>query len=184
MITENSFIEHAGAALLLACMLKCIHYVVISSYKQGRYFWIAACFIFTLVLRKELNYLPDLLVPANFLWLGQGYDWWEDMILSIFGGIALVLLAMSRPYWVYILKRVPLILYVIVAVLAALQYVGEHAILFSEASGVMIEELSEDIVYTIALVYLWRLGLVTLEQKMMTIKTLARTKDRDTEPST
>ena len=174
MITENSFIEHAGAALLLASMLKCIQYVTTSRYKQGRYFWIAASFIFFLVLRKELNYLPDLIVPAGFSWLGQGYDWWEDMLLSIGGAIALVMLVLSRHYWWYIIKRVPLILYVIVIALAVLQYIGEHAILFSESSGVMVEELAEATVYTIALVYLWRLGLPALEQKMATIGTLVR----------
>ncbi|MGP5525309.1 hypothetical protein ACTXMV_00065 [Psychrobacter celer] len=38
-------------------------------------FWLAAVLVFFAVIRRELNYLPDLFIPADFLLLSQPYDW-------------------------------------------------------------------------------------------------------------
>lgn len=166
MISENNIVEHAGAVLLLLCMLKSLHYVMISRYKQGRYFWIASFIVFFLVLRKELNYLRETFSLNELVWLGQSYKWWEDTVLTVIGVIALVLLVLSRRYCLYILKRVPPALYAVIVMLAVLQYMGEHAIGFSEWWGVLVEEMCESIVYAIALVYMWRLKLPILEKSM------------------
>lgn len=46
-------------------------------------------------------------------------------------------------------------MYLGVATLALLQYMGEHAIIFSEAFGIVTEELAEGVIYGIVLLYLW-----------------------------
>lgn len=73
--------------------------------------------------------------------------------------VALGLLAYSRHYLYAILKRVPVSLYLSVTVLAVIQYMGENAIMFPHTIGGIVEELTETVIYTIALAYLWRLHL-------------------------
>lgn len=119
----------------------------------------AAVLVFLTVIRRELNYLPDLFIPNNFLFLRHSYDWWEDVVLTVAYLLAISLLAYSWRYLWAVLKKVPLALYFIVAALALLQYMGENAIGFPEAIGGIVEELSETTIYGIALVYLWRLNL-------------------------
>lgn len=134
-----------------------------------------AFIVFFLVLRKELNYLRDTLAVSDTVWLTLPYDWWEDSILAVVGLFGVLLLVLSRRYWLYILKRVPSILYAVIVILAALQYTGEHAIGFSEWWGVLIEESSEDIIYAVALIYMWRLQLPKLEKSMVDMDTLEYT---------
>lgn len=119
----------------------------------------AAVLVFLTVIRRELNYLPDLFIPNNFVLLSHSYDWWEDMVLTVTYLLAIGLLAYSWRYLWAVLKKLPLSLYFIVAALALLQYMGEHAIGFPKAVGVIVEELSETTIYGIALIYLWRLNL-------------------------
>jgi hypothetical protein len=120
---------------------------------------LAAVLIFFTVIRRELNYLPDLFVPSDFSFLSQSYDWWEDSILTVIYLVALGLLAYSRHYLYAILKRVPVSLYLSVTALAVIQYMGENAIMFPHTIGGIVEELTETVIYTIALAYLWRLHL-------------------------
>ena len=76
-----------------------------SHVKQIKAFWLAAVLIFVSVIRRELNYLPDLLVPSDFLMLGQSYDWWEDSFLTVIYLVALGLLVYSRHYLWAMLKE-------------------------------------------------------------------------------
>lgn len=72
-------------------------------------------------------------------------------------------LTYSWRYLWAVLKKVPLSLYLTVVALALLEYMGENAILIPESIGEMVEEVSETIIYTIALVYLWRFKLGDFE---------------------
>ncbi|MEN6670014.1 hypothetical protein AAJP47_06525 [Psychrobacter sp. B38] len=138
-----------------------------SSLKYARAFWLAGILIFVAVLRRELNYLPDLWVPSDFTLLSQSYYWWEDVVLTIIYLTIIGLLVYARRYTWAILKKVPWYLYVSVAILAVLQYMGERAIVIPESIGELVEELSETLIYTIALVYLWRLSLPYYEKKVL-----------------
>lgn len=60
-------------------------------------------------------------------------------------------------------KNTPITLYLVVAVLATVQYMGENAIVFPHAFGAIIEELTEATIYSIALVYLWNFKLIDFE---------------------
>lgn len=64
------------------------------------------------------------------------------------------LLIYARHYLWHILKQIPASLYISVAVLALLQYMGENAIIISETIGVVVEEITEMVIYSIALLYL------------------------------
>ena len=119
----------------------------------------ASILVFFAVIRRELNHLSELFVAADFAFLGHTYDWWEDGILLIIYLVMLGLLIYTWRYFWVVLKRTPISLYVIVAVLALLQYMGENAILIPEALGEVVEETTEAIVYTIALLYLWKIKL-------------------------
>ena len=163
IITENSIIEIGEAIVLTLCLLRCLQYSVQSRVQQGRYFWLASVFIFFSAIRRELSYLPDLLVPEDFTLLGHSYDWWEDMVLLAIILVTLILLFRARHYFWTVLKNVPKFLYIGVAVLAVLQYMGENAIMFPHEFGEIIEELSENIIYMIALIYLWQFKLVVFE---------------------
>lgn len=145
--------------ILFACLLRCVHYFLQSHIKYAKAFWLATVLIFLTILRRELNYLPDLLISNDFALLSHSYDWWEDMVLTAAYLLIVGLLAYSWRYLWAILKKVHLSLYLSVAALALLQYMGEHAIVFPENFGVIVEELSETMIYAIALVYLWRLNL-------------------------
>lgn len=140
-------------------MLCCVRYLIKSPLKYVRAFWLAGILIFVAALRRELSYLPDLWVPSDFTLLAHSYDWWEDVVLTMIYLAIIGLLVYSRHYTWAIIKKVPWYLYVMVATLAVLQYMGERAIVFPENIGVFVEELSETLIYAIALVYLWRLNL-------------------------
>ncbi|WP_201527995.1 hypothetical protein [Psychrobacter frigidicola] len=163
IFTEYGIIEIIGNILLMVCLLLCAQYSIQSRVKQGRYFWLAAVLIFFTVIRRELSYLSDLFVPSDFAFLSHSYDWWEDMVLLGIYIIALGFLIYSWRYFWAVLKRTPVWLYLVVAMLATLQYMGEHAIVFPEIFGQMVEELSEDIIYAIAFIYLWTFKLAYFE---------------------
>lgn len=151
--------EIPSLLILFACLLRCGQYALQNPIKHVRAFWLAAVLVFFTVIRRELNYLPDLFVPSDFMLLSHSYDWWEDTVLTVVYLLIVGLLAYSRHYLWAVLKRVPVSLYLTVAALAVLQYMGENAIIFPEALGVIVEELAEIAVYGIALVYLWRFNL-------------------------
>ena len=162
-MNSDGIIEIPGMILLFACLLRCTQYVVKSHIKQIKCFWLAGILIFVAVIRRELNYLPDLLVPSDFSMLGQSYDWWEDSVLTVIYLVALGLLTYSRHYLWAVLKNVPVSLYLSVTVLAIVQYMGENAIIFPHTFGEIVEELAETAIYAIALTYLWRFKLTDYE---------------------
>lgn len=166
IFTENGIIEIAGSILLIACLLRCVQYAIKSDIKQGRYFWLASVLVFFTVIRRELNHLPELVIPSNLLLFNHSYEWWEDMVLLVIYVVALGLLIYSWRYLWSMLKRVPVSLYLIVALLAILQYMGENTIIFSESIGVAVEELTEGVVYAIALWYLWTFTLREFEMQL------------------
>ena len=163
IITENSIIEIGEAIILTLCLLRCLQYSVQSRVLQGRHFWLASVLVFFSVIRRELSYLSDVLVPEDFVLLGHSYDWWEDRVLLVIIVATLILLVRARHYFWSVLKNVPKSLYLGVAVLAVLQYMGENAIMFPHEFGEVVEELSENVIYMIALIYLWRFKLSTFD---------------------
>lgn len=163
IITENSIIEIGEAIILTLCLLRCLQYSVQSRVLQGRYFWLASVLVFFSVIRRELSYLSDLLVPEDFMLIGHSYDWWEDRILLVIIVAMLILLVRARHYFWTVLKNIPKSLYLGVAVLAVLQYMGENAIMFPHEFGEVVEETSENIIYMIALIYLWQFKLSIFE---------------------
>lgn len=171
IFTENGFIETGGVILVIFCLLRCAQYAVQSRIKKGRCFWIASILVFFAVIRKELNHLPDLFVSSDFLFLGYSYDWWEDRVLLVILLIMVGLLIYSWRYFWAVLRRTPIYLYLIVAVLAVLQYMGENAILFPEAFGMKLEEITEGMTYAIALAYLWTFNLADFETRVIGILT-------------
>ena len=148
-------------------MLRCMQYVIQSRSKSSRYFWLASVLVFFEVIRRELNYLPELFIPSDFSLLAHSYDWWEDNVLAIILLVIIGLLAYSWRYLWAVLKDINISLYIAVAVLAVLQYMGENAILIPESIGEMVEEVSETIIYAIALVYLWRFKLGDFENYIL-----------------
>ncbi len=160
-------IEIPGNIILFICLLRCAQYLIKSPLKYARAFWLAGILVFFTVIRRELNYLPDLLVPSDFSLLSHSYYWWEDAVLTVVYLMIIGLLAYSRRYTWAILKKVPWYLYVSIAILAVLQYMGERAIVIPESIGEFVEELSETLIYTIALVYLWRLSLPYYEKSVL-----------------
>ncbi|MDN3454082.1 hypothetical protein [Psychrobacter sp. APC 3350] len=162
-MSSDGIIEAPGIILLIACLLRISQYVIQSHVTQIKAFWLAAILIFVSVIRREWNYLPDLLVPSDFSLLSQSYDWWEDCVLTVIYLVALGLLAYSRHYLWAVLKNVPVSLYLSVTVLAIIQYMGENAIMFPHTFGEIVEELAETVIYGIALAYLWRFKLADYE---------------------
>lgn len=164
---SDGIIEVPGIIILFTCFARCVQYLLqsytvdntVNHIKQIRAFWLAAVLVFFAVIRRELNYLPDLLVPSDFMWLNHSYDWWEDAVLTVVYLLIVGLLAYSWRYLWAILKKVPTSLYFAVAALALLEYMGENAIMLPEIFGVILEELAETMIYGIALIYLWRLNL-------------------------
>ena len=144
-------------------MLRCTQYVIQSRSKPSSYFWLASVLVFFEVIRRELNYLPELFIPSDFSLLAHSYDWWEDSVLAIILLVIIGLLAYSWRYLRAILKDINISLYIAVAVLAVLQYMGENAILIPESIGEMVEEIAETSVYAIALIYLWRFQMSDFE---------------------
>lgn len=167
ILSSDGIIEIPGIIILFACLLRCLQYLLqgyrvdraVSHIKKIHAFWLAAVLVFFAVIRRELNYLPDLLVPSDFMLLSHSYDWWEDSVLTVVYLLIVGLLIYSWRYLWAILKKVPISLYIIVAVLAVLEYMGENATMIPEAFGIVMEELSETVIYGIALTYLWRLNL-------------------------
>ncbi|MGM8885499.1 hypothetical protein ACS8FD_06110 [Psychrobacter sp. 1U2] len=137
-----------------------------SHIKQGVYFWIAAVLVFFTAIRRELNHLPELFIDTQALWLGHNYDWWEDRILLVIYIVALGLLVYAWRYCWAVLKTTPLWLYLSVAVLALLQYIGENALGFSHSLGIVVEELSETAIYLMALGYLWSFKVPGFEEHL------------------
>ncbi len=132
-----------------------------SRIKLGRYFWLASVLVFFAVIRRELNHLPDLFISNDLL--NHSYDWWEDIVLTIVYILMMGLLVYSWRYCWTVLKNIPITLYLVVAVLAIVQYMGENAIVFPHTIGAIVEELSEAAIYSIALVYLWEFKLINFE---------------------
>ena len=64
------------------------------------------------------------------------------------------------------IKTTPLWLYLSVAALALLQYIGENAIGFSHSLGIVVEELSEAVIYLLALGYLWSFKVAGFEERL------------------
>lgn len=144
--------------------MRCGQYARQSHIKIGRYFWWASMLAFLTIIRRELNFLPELFVPSHFMLLAHSYDWWEDVTLLVIYVLTLGLLVYGRRYLWGLLKATPMWLYLIITSFAALQYIGEHAIALPETLGIMVEEVAENIVYAIALLYLWHFDLNTFNQ--------------------
>lgn len=144
-------------------MLRSGQYALQSHIKQGHLFWLAAVLVFVTVIRRELNHLPDLFIPKNFLFLSHSYDWWEDGVLLLIYLATVGLLFYTWRYLWQLLKHTPLTLYLAVVALALLQYTGENAIGFSHTFGVVVEELAEITIYSLALAYLWSFHLADFD---------------------
>ena len=165
MITDG-IIEIPGLIMLIACILRCAQYLVQSQSKQGHYFWLASVLTFLAVIRRELNYLPELFISSNFSLLNHSYDWWEDAILLVVYLSIIGLLAYTWRYLWTVLKSVPASLYLIVVALAILEYMGENTIIIPESIGQIVEEIAETGVYAVALVYLWRFKTIDFERHL------------------
>ncbi|WP_201610378.1 hypothetical protein [Psychrobacter immobilis] len=162
-MTSDGVIELPGIIILFACIFRCAQYVIQSQLKLGQYFWLASVLVFFAVIRRELNYVPELFIPSNFSFLNHPYAWWEDAVLLTVYLLIVGLLAYSWRYLWTVLKKVPVSLYIAVVALALLEYMGENAIFIPENMGEIVEEIAETSVYAIALIYLWRFKLVDFE---------------------
>ena len=165
-MAADGIIEIPGIILLIACILRCTQYVLQSKSKQGLYFWLASVLTFFAVIRRELNYLPELFISSNFSLLNHSYDWWEDAILLVVYLSIIGLLAYTWRYLWTVLKSVPASLYLIVVALAILEYMGENTIIIPESIGQIVEEIAETGVYAVALVYLWRFKTIDFERHL------------------
>lgn len=163
-MTTDGIIEIPGLIMLIACILRCTQYVIQSQSKQSYYFWLASVLIFFAVIRRELNYLPELFISSDFSLLNRSYDWWEDAVLLVVYLLIIGLLAYTWRYLWAVLKSVPVSLYLIVVALAILEYMGENAIIIPENIGEIVEEIAETGVYAVALVYLWRFKIIDFER--------------------
>ena len=151
-MTSDGVIELPGIIILFACIFRCAQYMKQSQLKLGQYFWLASVLVFFAVIRRELNYVPELFIPSGFSFLNHSYDWWEDAVLLTVYLLIVGLLAYSWRYLWTVLKKVPVSLYIAVVTLALLEYMGE-----------IVEEIAETSVYAIALIYLWRFKLIDFE---------------------
>ena len=174
-MATDGIIEIPGIILLIACILRCVQYMVQSKSKQGLYFWLASVLTFFAVIRRELNYLPELLIASDFSVLNHSYDWWEDALLLIIYLLIVGLLAYSWRYLWAILKSVPVYLYLMIVGLALLEYMCENAIMIPQALGEIVEELAETGVYAIALIYIWHFKPLMFEM-LLSNKTYATCK--------
>lgn len=163
----DGIIELPGIIILIACILRCVQYVIQSELKLGHYFWLASVLTFFAVIRRELNYVPELLIPNGFTFMTHSYDWWEDAVLLTVYLLIVGLLAYSWRYLWMVLKKVPVSLYIAVVALALLEYMGENAIFIPESIGEIVEEIAETGVYTIALIYLWTFKLGEFERHFL-----------------
>ena len=165
-MAADGIIEIPGIILLIASILRCTQYVLQSKSKQGLYFWLASVLTFFAVIRRELNYLPELLIASDFSLLNHSYDWWEDAVLLIIYLLIVALLAYTWRYLWAVLKSVPVYLYLMIVGLALLEYMGENAIMIPQGLGEIVEEIAETGVYTIAFVYIWRFKPLVFEEKL------------------
>lgn len=165
ILATDGIIEAPSIILLILCVLRCVQYVMQSSSKQSCYFWLASILVFFAVIRRELNYLPELFISSDFLFLSHSYDWWEDGVLTLIYLLIVGLLIYSWRYLWAALKEISVSLYISVAVLALVQYMGENAILFPYAFGSIVEELAETAIYGIALIYLWQFKFMDFENR-------------------
>ena len=165
-MAADGIIEIPGIILLIASILRCTQYVLQSKSKQGLYFWLASVLTFFAVIRRELNYLPELLIASDFSLLNHSYDWWEDSVLLIIYLLIIGLLAYTWRYLWAVLKSVPVYLYLMIVGLALLEYMGENAIMIPQGLGEIVEEVAETGVYAIALTYLWRFKPLVFEEKL------------------
>ena len=166
-MATDGFMEIPSIILLIACLLRCVQYVTKSHVKQIKAFWLASVLVLIAILRRELNYLPELFIPSDFSFLSHSYDWWEDAVLLVIYLMSLGLLIYSWRYLWAVLKNVNVSLYLGVAILALLQYMGENAIGFPHTFGGILEELAETAIYVLALVYLWRFKLSDFESCLL-----------------
>lgn len=155
-MAADGIIEIPGIILLIACILRCVQYVIQSKSKQGLYFWLASVLTFFVVIRRELNYLPEFFIASDFSLLNHAYDWWEDAVLLTIYLLIVGLLAYTWRYLWAVLKSVPVSVYFMIVGLALFEYMGENAIMISQNFGEIIEEMAETGVYAIALIYLWQ----------------------------
>lgn len=160
----DSIIEIPGIILLIACIGRCAQYMMKSETAQGTYFWLASLLTFFAVIRRELNYVPELLIASDFSLLNHTYDWWEDAVLTVVYLLIIGLLAYTWRYLWAVLKSVPVYVYLLIVSLALLEYMGENAILIPQGVGEIIEEMSETGVYAIALLYLWQFKPIVFER--------------------
>lgn len=165
-MAADGIIEIPGIILLIASILRCTQYVLQSKSKQGLYFWLASVLTFFAVIRRELNYLPELLIASDFSLLNHSYDWWEDSVLLIIYLLIIGLVAYTWRYLWAVLKSVPVYLYLMIVGLALLEYMGENAIMIPQGLGEIVEEFAETGVYAIALTYLWRFKPLVFEEKL------------------
>ena len=165
-MATDGIIEIPGIILLVACLLRCTQYVLQSKSKQSLYFWLASVLTFFAVIRRELNYLPELLIASDFSLLNHSYDWWEDAVLLIIYLLIVALLAYTWRYLWAVLKSVPVYLYLMIVGLALLEYMGENAIMIPQGLGEIIEEVAETGVYAIAFTYLWCFKPLVFEEKL------------------
>ena len=165
-MATDGIIEIPGIILLVACILRCTQYVLQSKSKQGLYFWLASVLTFFAVIRRELNYLPELLIASDFSLLNHSYDWWEDAVLLIIYLLIVALLAYTWRYLWAVLKSVPVYLYLMIVGLALLEYMGENAIMIPQGLGEFIEEVAETGVYAIAFTYLLHFRPLVFEEKL------------------
>lgn len=166
-MATDGFMEIPSIILLIACLLRCVQYVTKSHVKQIKAFWLASVLVIIAIIRRELNYLPELFIPSDFSLLSHSYDWWEDAVLLVIYLMSLGLLIYSWRYLWAVLKNVNVSLYLGVAILALLQYMGENAIGFPHTFGGILEELAEAAIYVIALVYLWQFKLSDFESCLL-----------------
>ncbi len=160
----DSVIEIPGIILLIACIGRCAQYILKSETAKGTYFWLASFLTFFAVIRRELNYLPELLISSDFSLLNHTYDWWEDAVLTVVYLLIIGLLAYTWQYLCAVLKSVPVYVYLLIVSFALLEYMGENAILIPQGIGEIIEEMSETGVYAIALLYLWQFKPLVFER--------------------
>ncbi|MGO1757225.1 MAG: hypothetical protein ACTHYX_06035, partial [Psychrobacter sp.] len=104
ILIRDGIIEAPAIVILFACLLRCLQYLLQSHIKKVQAFWLAAMLIFFAVIRRELNYLPDLFVSSDFVLLNYPYDWWEDGILAMIYAMTVGLLTYARHYLCSILR--------------------------------------------------------------------------------
>ena len=88
------------------------------------------------------------------------------MVLLVIIIVMLGLLAYSWRYFWTVLKNISRLLYLGVTVLVLIQYMGENAIMFPYSLGIIIEELAENLIYIVALIYLWTFTLADFESRL------------------